>query len=183
MRIISGTCKGKKLSRLSGKDIRPTSDRAREALFSIISQKIEGAVVLDLFAGTGALGFEALSRGAEYAFFIDISEESCSVIKKNRDLCKFHGKAAIICHDISKQVIPPMLKGKKIDLIFMDPPYCTGLLAKALADPDLKDLMGETSLVIAEHSVKEKIPEPISGLDIKDQRKYSKSLITFFTKK
>jgi len=183
MRIISGSCKGKKLAPIEGKAIRPTSDRAREALFNIIGRKTEGAVVLDLFAGTGALGLEALSRGAARAFFIDVSPESCAVIKKNIQLCRFQERGVVCCHDLSNQGIPGELERETLDLIFMDPPYGSDLLTGTLADPGLVQRMKSDAIIIAERSVKEKNPGEISGLDIKDQRKYSKSLITFYEKK
>ncbi|MEA2059313.1 MAG: 16S rRNA (guanine(966)-N(2))-methyltransferase RsmD [Thermodesulfobacteriota bacterium] len=184
MRIISGTNKGKKLSSIPGRDIRPTSDRAREAVFNILGQRTIGAQVLDLFAGTGALGLEALSRGAEEVCFIDVSQTACAVIKKNIELCRCHDRATLICQDLTRQVIPFNLdlEKKKFDLIFMDPPYGGHFLKAALTDPGLRQAMGEDTLIIAEHSVKEKGVESISGLDIMDQRKYSRSLITFFTR-
>jgi len=182
MRIISGKCKGRKLLRISGRDIRPTSDRTRESIFNIIAQKIKGAVVLDLFAGTGAVGIEALSRGAAHAFFIDISDSALDIVKENIIRCHMINHATLIHHDITK-ISPFALINRKIDLVFMDPPYSSGLISNALKQVVSLDCLAENALIIAEHSIKEKIPHMISELDIKDQRKYGRTLITFLQKR
>ncbi|MCP4672329.1 MAG: 16S rRNA (guanine(966)-N(2))-methyltransferase RsmD, partial [Desulfobacula sp.] len=120
MRVISGNCKGRKLVKIHGSTIRPTADRVKEAVFNILGPQIKKASVLDLFAGTGALGIEALSRGAKHATFIDCS---CDTIQKNLKLCSLDNKARVLCCDIIKQGIPEDLHDKDFDFIFMDPPY------------------------------------------------------------
>ena len=112
MRIIGGTARGRRLqtppkstvSRTGSQLIRPTADRAREALFNIIGKEVEDAVVLDLFAGTGALGLEALSRGAQSAAFVDKSSQSTDLIKKNIELCGFSDKSFVIKRDLAKSL-------------------------------------------------------------------------------
>ncbi len=182
MRIISGKCRGRKLSMISGRDIRPTSDRIRESIFNIIAGRIKGAVVIDLFAGTGALGLEALSRGADHAFFIDISDYALNVVKNNIMKCGFFEQSTLIQRDILQSVSSFTLINRKADIVFMDPPYNLGLLAKAVQQPALLDCLGDNALIIAEHSIKEKISHDFSGVNIVDQRKYGKTLISFLQK-
>ncbi|OQY02388.1 MAG: 16S rRNA (guanine(966)-N(2))-methyltransferase RsmD [Desulfobacteraceae bacterium 4572_130] len=182
MRIIRGSCKGRKLVPFSGKNIRPTTDRVREAVFNIIEPGIKKAHVLDLFAGTGANGIEALSRGAENAVFIDISDKSCALIKKNIQVCKIKKNTLIFCHNINKSIIPEYIKNRKFDLVFIDPPYGTGFLKKILKDLCFIKILKHNALIIAEHSIKEDISGKMPGFDIYDQRKYGKTLISFLTK-
>jgi 16S rRNA (guanine966-N2)-methyltransferase len=181
MRIIAGQYKGRRLETVSVNGIRPTSDRVRESVFSIISSRISGARILDLFAGTGALGLEALSRGASQATFMDASREACELIQKNAQRCGIQENCEILCHDISRSPLPGKSRNHVFSLIFMDPPYGTRLLEKTLTSGILKGLLAKDGMIIAEHSIKEPLPHPITGLDIHDQRKYGKTLISFLT--
>jgi len=128
LRIIAGEFKGKKLTSVRGKTIRPTADRTRESMFNILSHRIPGTIVLDLFAGTGALGIEALSRGAESAVFVDNSRGSLSVIRRNVESCALDDRVNIIKWNIEKNL--NCLKAVKpgFDLVFIDPPYHRNLL-------------------------------------------------------
>jgi len=181
MRIIAGQCKGRRLEAVSVKGIRPTSDRVRESVFNIISSRIAGARILDIFAGTGALGIEALSRGASRATFLDASKEACELIQKNAGRCGIQEKCDIICHDITRAFLPEKIKAHLFSIIFMDPPYGTSLFKETLTRGFLSELLTEDGVVVAEHSIKETLPQPITGLDIHDQRKYGKTLISFLT--
>ena len=180
MRIISGSLRGRKLEAPRGWDIRPTTDRVREAIFNILSRRPEDARVLDIFAGTGALGLEALSRGAANVIFLEGSPEACRIITSNITRMGVEKSAAIVCHTIGEQPLPEKITQKRFNLVFMDPPYGTGLLGTALTHPDLISCLDSQGLIVAEHSIKEKLPETITGLDIHDQRKYGRTLITFF---
>jgi 16S rRNA (guanine966-N2)-methyltransferase len=179
MRIISGSCKGRKLVKLSGQQIRPTSDRTREAVFNILGQKVRAARVLDLFAGTGALGIEALSRGADHATFID---QSCDIIRQNIELCRFKEKARVICCDIVKAHLPKDLNENQFDLVFIDPPYDKGYLDHTLKKKSFTDLLAKDCIIIAEQSCKENLEIELTGLDIYRQKKYSKTNIYFIKK-
>jgi len=181
MRIIAGQYKGRRLEAVTAQGIRPTSDRVREAVFNIIAGKISGARVLDIFAGTGALGLEALSRGASHTTFIDVSPQACELITKNAERCGIHEKARVICHDMSRGTLPEHIKGEPFSIIFMDPPYGTTLLETALTSGILNQVLARDGMIIAEHSIKVELPHPITGLDIHDQRKYGKTLISFLT--
>ena len=128
MRVISGTSRGRKLKEPVGFDIRPTSDKVKESVFNIIQFDIEGRSVLDLFAGTGQFGIEALSRGAKSAVFVDSSADSVKIIRDNLKICGFSDLATVYARDVLRY----LANDEKFDLIFIDPPYDTGLAEKAL---------------------------------------------------
>ncbi|NOX33168.1 MAG: 16S rRNA (guanine(966)-N(2))-methyltransferase RsmD [Deltaproteobacteria bacterium] len=179
MRIISGSCKGRKLAGIQGNRIRPTSDRTKEAIFNILGQKVKNARVLDLFAGTGALGIEALSRGAYHTTFID---SSCGIIHQNLKLCRFEKKAMVICCDIIKTIFPEDLKGQSFDLVFIDPPYGKGYIEHTLQQESFTGYLDKDCIIIAEQSCKENLQMQLPGLDIYRQKKYSKTIISFMNK-
>ena len=182
MRIISGTCKGRKLTALEGRDIRPTSDRIKETIFNILGPQVKKAKVLDLFAGTGALGLEALSRGASHAVFVDISVAACNMIQHHIDDCRFFEKAGLIRHDIFTGLLPPSVMSHCFDLIFMDPPYDRGYVSNILENQNIFSLLSDGGIVVAEHATKEILPHTLNGLDIFRQKKYSRTTISFLTK-
>ena len=177
MRIISGECRGRKLAQIQGRDIRPTSDRVREALFNIIGPAIRGQRVLDLFAGTGAFGLEALSRGASEAVFVEMAPTSCEVIRKNVAMCRMADKAQLVVHDLVGHPLPTGLG--QFDLIFMDPPYDRGYVETVIKKPGFTNLMVPDAVIIAEQSVRETLVSPLNSLDIYRQKKYSKTFVSF----
>jgi 16S rRNA (guanine966-N2)-methyltransferase len=182
MRIIAGQYKGRKLIDIKGKKIRPTSDRIREALFSILSQKLNNAVVLDLFAGTGALGLEALSRGAAKSIFVDKSKYAITIINKNIELLNIENKADTVLMDaciIQKQ---KTIFNQKFDLIFMDPPYDKDFIVKMFKNVNLSDMVKDESILIAEHSIRDNDFDDILGFGLFDRRTYGRTMISFFRK-
>ncbi len=193
MRIISGQARGRTLySPGQSKIIRPTADRAKEAIFSIIGERIISALVLDLFAGTGALGLEAWSRGAKQIVFVDHHVKSLELIKRNCSTCLQNMSPAaeeeliIIRHDLrrglnlnfGKKPVPP-----SFDLIFLDPPYGQGLAEETLENINKSDLCGPNTLIIAEESSGEKLPESFSHLILSDHRRYGDTAFWFYTLK
>lgn len=141
MRVISGKSRGKKLVSLEGNNTRPTLDRVKEALFNIIQFNVQDAVVLDLFAGTGALGVEALSRGAKEAIFCDKVLDAIKVIKQNVTNTNNLDKSIIINKDY-KDVLEILSKqNKKIDIVFLDPPYKTNLAIESLQKIIMSNLL------------------------------------------
>ncbi len=179
MRVISGRCKGRKLTPVNGLQIRPTSDRVKEAVFNILGQKTRHASVLDLFAGTGALGIEALSRGAHHSTFID---QNCDILKKNITLCRLENSAAIIEHDLVHTPVSQHLGGQRFNLVFIDPPYGKGYIENILAEESFLDLLDQDGIIVAEQFHKERLEINLSKLDIYRQKKYSKTRISFITK-
>ncbi|MCF6291020.1 MAG: 16S rRNA (guanine(966)-N(2))-methyltransferase RsmD [Desulfobacterales bacterium] len=182
MRIISGIAKGRRLKtparhqgRPQGKPrIRPTSDRAREAIFNIIGSRVIDATVLDLFAGTGALGLEALSRGAGFALFVDQDREALALIACNIELCRFSDRTRIIRADLIKgfSSVCPQAPVDGFDLVFIDPPYSRGLAETALGQLAADHLVAPAGLVVAEDASGETLPDQITGLALLDQRRY-----------
>ena len=178
MRIIAGQRRGKRLFTPLNRSIRPTSDRLREAIFNILGTLSPGTVVLDLFAGTGAMGIEALSRGAAAAWFIDQSAAAVNLIQRNIDACDFSRQARVVrwdaCRDPSPQIGLPAC-----DLIFMDPPYAQGLLAPALACWTRSAVLPPQAILVLEHAVQEVLPLLAPSWRAVDQRRYGKSLVSF----
>ena len=146
MRVISGTARGRKLKEPQGFDIRPTSDMVKESIFNIIQFDIEGRTVLDLFAGTGQLGIEALSRGASRAVFVDSSPEATKLIKENVQLCGFSDRSTIKTCDASGY----LKNAEKFDIIFIDPPYNTQLADKTLERIFEFDKLNTNGIIICE---------------------------------
>ena len=180
MRIISGKARGTKLFTLEGLNTRPTLDRVKEPLFSIIQEHVPDSDVLDLFAGSGALGLEALSRGAKSAILCDNSKEATSIIYKN--ITKTRLNAEVINNDFVKTL--KRLDGRQFDIIFLDPPYETNYLEEAINKILELNLLKENGLIIAETDNQEKV-EKIKKLDItiSDIRKYGRVILIFLNRK
>lgn len=182
MRVISGKSRGKKLVALEGNNTRPTLDRVKEALFNKIQFEVKDAVVLDLFAGTGALGIEALSRGAKQVVFCDKVSEAIKVIKTNVENTKNLDKATIINKDYN--VVLDDISNKKFDIVFLDPPYKTNFAIQALQKMIMSDMLTEDAVVIIETDdiEKEKEISKINEIEIFDKRKYGSVWLIFIRK-
>jgi 16S rRNA (guanine966-N2)-methyltransferase len=181
LRIISGRFKGKKLHSVQGLTIRPTADRLRESIFNILSREVVNAVVLDLFAGTGAMGMEALSRGSESAVFVDNNPEALSAIQRNITSCSFGKQAHIIRWDIKKNLNCLTSAAAAFDLVFMDPPYNRGMVKPALFNLEQTGSLEKGARIVVEHSPMETIPDSVFMFKISDRRKYGKTLVSFLT--
>ena len=181
MRIIGGELKGRKLHPINGRFIRPTSDRLRESLFSILSDQVTNSVVLDLFAGTGALGIEAISRGAEFAVFLDKYKSALSVLERNIRLCALEGKTKVIQWDIIRNLncIRSIHCPCKFNLVFMDPPYNKNAMKPVLYNLQRCQCLEHNASVVVEHSILEPVPEDHKAFCIRDQRRYGKTLVSF----
>ncbi|MGR0482005.1 MAG: 16S rRNA (guanine(966)-N(2))-methyltransferase RsmD [Candidatus Electronema sp. V4] len=182
MRITGGTARGRSISgpKLGCTLIRPTSDRVREALFSIIAAEIPGSAVLDLYAGTGSFGLEALSRGAAAAVFADLSKTSLQLIQDSLSRCAAGANAALLQLDLSKPDSLAKLKtrlpaGMRFDLIFLDPPYEKNLAEKTAAAAAESGLLQEDGLLIAEERKTARLPERCGSLRLTDQRSYGET--------
>ncbi len=177
MRVIAGELRGKKLSQPSGRDIRPTSDKMRESVFNILGEQVKQARVLDLFAGTGALGIEALSRGAASAVFLDKSVPAVRLIEKNLALCGLSDTARIFKWDISRTLYGLRSVGP-FDLVFLDPPYGKNLLPLAIHHLMQARVLVKNAILVAEHGFDESLKQPPEWV-LFDQRRYGKSLVSF----
>jgi 16S rRNA (guanine966-N2)-methyltransferase len=182
MRIISGICRGRKLTPIEGIEIRPTSDRIRETVFNILGTRVKNARVLDLFAGTGALGLEALSRGAAHAVFVDASAAACRIIRQNIDRCRFFGQTDLIQQDLFLPLHDPAVTSRCFDLIFMDPPYDRNFITNIVEKQALAAVLSDRGIIVAEHATKERLSFPLNGLDIFRQKKYSRTTVSFLTR-
>ncbi|MPN22348.1 Ribosomal RNA small subunit methyltransferase D [bioreactor metagenome] len=175
MRVITGTAKGRKLVTLDGIDVRPTTDRTKEAIFSIIQFDIEGSKVLDLFAGSGQLGIEALSRGAENAVFIDQSKQAINVINENLQHTGLNKQATVLNTNAKTFLIST---NEKFNIAFLDPPYGKGLLQDIL--PYVEKCMVEGGLILCELPFGEDIPENLEQFSIEKLYKYGKTAVALY---
>jgi len=166
MRVISGTAKGRKLTEPKGNRIRPTGDRVKESVSTIVQFDIEGRRVLDLFAGTGQYGIEALSRGAKFAKFVDSSKEAVKLIVENLNICGFSDSAAVYGRDVLRY----LENDEKFDLIFIDPPYDSKLAGEAIRKIAEFDKLNINGIIITELGA-DKEP-PAAELPYKLQKEY-----------
>lgn len=175
MRIITGSKRGKRLTALEGEQVRPTTDRVKESLFNILQYSIEGRRFLDLFAGSGQIGLEALSRGAAQAVFVDSSRESVRVVEQNVESTGFSDCARVVQADFAS-----FLRGnrEKFDVAFLDPPYRTGLLAQAL--PLVAGQMNPGGVVVCEHPQDEALPQQAGEFSKGKSYRYGKIMLTLF---
>lgn len=177
MRVITGSAKGRALRTLEGDNVRPTTQRVKEAIFSIIQFDIEGRRVLDLFAGSGQLGIEALSRGAQQAVFVDNEKASVAVIKENLAKTQLAACANVVQTDAFSFL---RMNGELFDLAFLDPPYSTGMLRKAL--DSISDHIATGGLVICECPLDEELDDKIDSLKKLKSYRYGKISVTTFIK-
>lgn len=177
MRIITGAAKGKRLVTPEGRDVRPTPERVKEGLFSALQFDIEGRRVLDLFAGSGQLGLEALSRGAESAVFVDAADASVKIVKQNVELTGFESKAKVFRSDYASFAAACR---DTFDIVFLDPPYNAGLLMPALKA--VLPLMSDYGMIVCEHPPEVKPEENVGGFSISKTYRYGKVLVTVYRK-
>ena len=183
MRIIGGKAKGRLLASLKGASIRPTSDKVRESVFNLLGQDITGLTVLDLFAGTGSLGIEALSRGALWALFIDSSKSSTDLIRKNLVSCGFEDIGFVLKRDLRVGLpIEPNLLRDGVDLIFLDPPYGRDLISPMLMKLSESKIPASNSLVVAESSCRDRLPSRVGNLSLCDTRVYGQTKIDIYNR-
>lgn len=176
MRIISGSRRGHKLLEFSGQDVRPTTDRVKESIFNIIQGFVPDARVLDMFCGSGALSFEALSRGAADAVCLDIDARSIDIIRKNAAALKFEDKCEILnisCFDYISR------NKRKFDIIFLDPPYNKGFIEPVLEMIVKENVLSDDGIVMLESDSTDFHSE-IEGLTVYRQRRYGRTYITVY---
>ena len=179
MRVITGKARGVQLKTPEGMLTRPTADRVKEALFSIINFDLPGASVLDLFAGTGQLGIEALSRGADRAVFIDAREDACKIIRENIRRTKFENQARVIRSDYLEYL---RRCKEKFDIILLDPPYAEVFLENALKSITEIDILQSGGIIIAERPIEKELLLDFEGFTRSKDYKYGKTLLTIYRK-
>lgn len=179
MRVISGTLKGRRLVAPVGLSTRPTADRIKESVFNILGHRVQSKHVLDLFAGTGALGIEALSRGATNAVFIDQTKAALTAIRTNIRNLGLDNRARVIQWNITKGLSCLASTPATYDLVFMDPPYEAHAIDPALGALMVCGALAPGACIVIEHSIREPLVCPIAALTITDQRRFGKTLVSF----
>jgi len=169
MRVITGIARGKRLVTPDGSDVRPTSDKVKEALFSALQFDIEGRRILDLFAGSGQLGIEALSRGAKSCVFVDNSRASINLVKKNLEITGLSSNAKVIQSDFASFAA---MSRDTFDIVFLDPPYAAGMLVDAIKA--VLPLMSDYGMIICEYPPEVNLPEEVGGFNIHRTYRYGK---------
>ena len=179
MRVITGSARGAKLKTLDGLATRPTSDRVKEAIFNIIQFDIEGRKVLDLFAGSGQMAIEALSRGAGYAALVDQSGDAVKVIKENLKKVRFDQKASVYQMDYLRFLTTAR---EKFDIIILDPPYAEKMLENALQKISEIDILAEGGIIVAELPLGKEMTEEFHGLIPSKDYRYGNTVIRLYRK-
>lgn len=175
MRVITGTARGRKLKTLPGLDVRPTTDQVKEAIFSTIQFEVEGALFLDLFAGSGQMGIEALSRGARFCVFVDSSRQAQEVIRDNLASTGLAKQSRLAAADSLGFLAAA---SEQFDIAFLDPPYNRGILPKAL--PLLAPKMNPGGVILCEHQKGEELPETAGDFKIYRTYRYGKVMVTAY---
>lgn len=173
MRIIAGTHRGHRIAAPKGRETRPTSDRVRENAFNLIGP-VDGSEVLDLFAGSGALGIEALSRGAAAVTFVDRQERGLAILRQNLDALGFKARAQVVRGDVVRWLEASSDAVRAADVVFLDPPYGDVVLDRALRALD--SAVGD-AVVVAEHSRRQAVP-PLTRLQVDRERRYGDTIVT-----
>jgi len=182
VRVITGSAKGRRLKTLSGMSTRPTADRVKEALFSMLASRFDlrGAEVLDLFAGTGALGIEALSRGAERAFFVERDRAARRILEANLAMCGFSARARVLGVPADRALQDLKAARARFDGVLLDPPYKHGLLEQCLSRLGERDLLKSRAWVVAERHADEALGEEYGALRLTQNRLYGKTSLALF---
>lgn len=179
MRVITGSARGVQLKTPDGMTTRPTTDRVKEALFSIIHFELPGAEVLDLFGGTGQLGIEALSRGAKSAVFVDAGEPACRLIKENLKRTKLESQGKVVRSDYLDYL---RRCREKFDIILLDPPYAEVFLENALKCITEIDILRQGGIIVAERPLGKELPWEFEGFERSKDYKYGNTLLTIYRK-
>ena len=178
MRVITGSARGRKLTAPAGLETRPTSDMTKEAVFSILQNQLENSEVLDLFAGSGQMGIEALSRGSRRAVFVDSAAQAISVIKSNLKACDMMDQSTVIQMDAQSYI---KNSKSKFDIIILDPPYNKKLIDAVL--PDAVRCMKEDGIILCETEKQEVLPQEQGQYAIAREYRYGKAKITVYRRK
>ena len=179
MRIIGGEYRGRRLHTPRGAVVRPTADRVREAIFNILGGACRGRLVADLFAGTGALGLEALSRGADSAIFVDRKRSAIDVIRRNIAACGCDRRSQAFLYDIMRNLNCLKRIDQPAELVFMDPPYHQGFIGPTLRHLHAGRFIAVDAILIIEHARDEVLPDLDDVFRLEDQRRYGKTLVSF----
>ncbi len=177
MRIIAGEYKGRRLETPRDYDIRPTTDKVKEAMFSIVAPNLPDSVCVDLFSGTGNLGIEALSRGAKTCYFCDNSRNSIGLINRNLRHCQAEEEAIVYSGDFRRNLEKI---NQKVDIFFVDPPYEAGFYLDIFEKIHELDLLADDGIIVAEHRKREELPETVAGFEKIKERRYGQVVLSIY---
>ncbi len=177
MRVITGIAKGRRLKTLEGNDVRPTTDKVKEAIFSSIQFDIEHSSILDLFSGSGQLGIEAISRGAKSAVFVDLNPDAIKVVNENLAATNFENQAKVVRSDCFSFIAAT---NDVFDIAFLDPPYRDGILEKTLSA--VTGVMSNNGIIVCERPLDISLPEYVNGFRETKQLKFGKILVSVYRK-
>jgi 16S rRNA (guanine(966)-N(2))-methyltransferase RsmD len=182
MRIVAGSAKGRALAgpKTTSKHIRPTADRVRETIFNVLGQWLEEQKVLDLYAGTGALGLESVSRGAPKAVLVDSDREALALCRANTDTLGFGARVEILAQPVERALEVLGRRGDKFQLIFADPPYAARVVETVLEGIARSKVLAPGGTVVVEHDKREAAPESHEGFERVDQRRFGDTLVSLF---
>ncbi|MVO99204.1 16S rRNA (guanine(966)-N(2))-methyltransferase RsmD [Paenibacillus lutrae] len=180
MRVISGNARGRALKSVPGMSTRPTTDKVKEAIFSMIGPYFDGGKALDLFAGTGGLGIEALSRGLDSCIFIDREKKSLDTIRYNLEVTKLAERAEIYRNDAGRALKALGKRGIKFDLVFLDPPYRFKIIQELMETMRELSLLEESATIVVEHDADDVLPEVIEGFVLQRRSDYGDTAITIY---
>ena len=183
MRIIGGRAKGQRLKAPKGQALRPTSARVKEALFNILPHELSGWRILDLFAGTGNVSLEALSRGAEEALLVDVSRSAARAIQENLRLLGFSAQSSVWTAPVLRSLRVLARQRREFDLIFLDPPYERDLIRRVMETLAETEVLVESGVIVVEHSIRENVEQTYGNLGLRDQRHYGTTLLSFFVRR
>jgi 16S rRNA (guanine(966)-N(2))-methyltransferase RsmD len=181
MRIIGGKARGRRLKAPKGRALRPTGGRVKEALFDILSHDLTGRRILDLYAGTGALSLEALSRGASEAFLVDFSRGAAKAIQENVESLGLTGRSTVWVAPALHAIRRLARRGESFDVIFLDPPYEKGKVGETLRALGSAGILRPDGVVVVEHSIREPVARQFGALVLTDRRRYGTTVLSFFT--
>ena len=179
MRIISGVSKGRRLTTPKGQGVRPTSDRVKESIFNILGGEVAEKIVLDLFAGTGNLGIEALSRGARKALFVENGRQALKLIQRNLAQCGMEGRSEILAKDVNRAIGILKEKGDLFDLILLDPPYGKGWVGRTLMKLQSERVYHENSILVIQHDRREPLLDISNRWTLLRERKIGDTVVSF----
>lgn len=180
MRVISGKARGHTLRALKGLNMRPTADRVKESVFNIIRTRLCGSIVIDLFAGSGGLGIEALSRDADKTYFIDNNKNSVGLIERNLKKTGLINNSEIIHMDVLNGIIRLGKHKVKADIIFLDPPYSKGFIKPVLEAIFTYNILQPDGIIVAEHDIRDEVPDNVHELKKYRTNRYGDVAISFY---
>lgn len=181
MRVVSGSCKGRMLKAVSGKQTRPTTDKVKETMFNIIGPYFDGGIALDLYAGSGALGIEGLSRGMERVLFIDRDSKAIATVKENIKRCGLEKNAEVFCNEAMRALRAIVKRKMTFDYIFIDPPYKGQKIEQILQFIEKESLLKDNGLIVCEHDAGVRLPGEIGRLRCDKHAVYGLNAITLYT--